>query len=151
LPFAGRDRAAIAVIDAPFRANRCFAFGYFLPVNSKKADAGTTQRVLSAKCRALRAKVEDRRTAGPSRWKTERHGNELDFVASGAHDGTDLVDPNVVNPWKIVGARMPRNPERHILHHLAVAGPAHVLLIVVTHVTNVGWSRSSRKAGSYGG
>jgi hypothetical protein len=36
---------AIAVIGEPFSAKRCLAFGYFLPVNSKKADAGTGQRL----------------------------------------------------------------------------------------------------------
>jgi hypothetical protein len=46
------------VIGAPFSANRCFAFGYLLPENSKKPDAGTTQRVLFAKCRPSERKLK---------------------------------------------------------------------------------------------
>jgi hypothetical protein len=51
LPCGSLHRPAIAVIGDPLRANRCLAFGYFLPVNSKKADAGMRQRLLLAKCR----------------------------------------------------------------------------------------------------
>jgi hypothetical protein len=53
LPFFGFQIAAIAVIGEPFSAKRCLALGYFLPVNSKKADAGTRQRLLLAKCRPV--------------------------------------------------------------------------------------------------
>jgi hypothetical protein len=52
---------AIAVIVEPFSAKRCFAFGYLLPVNSKKADAGMRQRLLFAKWRPseLRLRMPD--------------------------------------------------------------------------------------------
>jgi hypothetical protein len=45
---------------------------------------------------------------------------------------------------------MPRNPERQILHHLAEVDAVYVLLVIVAYVANVGRSRSSRKAGSFG-
>ena len=63
LPCPGFQMPAIAVIGEPFNAKRCFAFGYLLPVNSKKADAGMRQRLLFAKWRPLRAAVEDRGSA----------------------------------------------------------------------------------------
>jgi len=36
----------------------CIAFGYFLPVNSKNADAGMRQRLLLAKCRPSERKLK---------------------------------------------------------------------------------------------
>jgi hypothetical protein len=52
--------AAIAVstegvIGDPFKTNRCFAFGYFLPVNSKNAEAGMRQRLLGFPTNTLRS------------------------------------------------------------------------------------------------
>jgi len=37
VPSPWRHIPAIAMNGAPFGAKRCFAFGYFLPVNSKNA------------------------------------------------------------------------------------------------------------------
>jgi hypothetical protein len=58
VPCASLHSPAIAVIGDPFRANRCFAFGNFLPVNSKKAEAGMRQRLLLAKCRPSDRKLK---------------------------------------------------------------------------------------------
>jgi hypothetical protein len=58
LPCPGREMAAIAVIGELRSAKRCFALRYRLPVNSKKADAGTMHRVLLAKCRPSERKLK---------------------------------------------------------------------------------------------
>jgi hypothetical protein len=50
LPSASPYRPANAVIGDPFNANQRFAFGHYLPLNSKKADARIWQRLLLAKC-----------------------------------------------------------------------------------------------------
>jgi len=46
-----RHKAAIAIQLEPASVNRCFAFGYFVPVNSKKAEAGARHRLFLSKCR----------------------------------------------------------------------------------------------------
>src|SRR6185312_13864377 len=58
LPWPSRHSPAIAINGASFNVKRCFAFGYFVPVNSKKADAGTRQRLLSAKRRPSDRKLK---------------------------------------------------------------------------------------------
>jgi hypothetical protein len=63
LPFPSRHSAAIAMNGEPVNVKRCFAFGYFLPVNSKKAEAGTRQRSLLSKRRPSERKLK----AGPPR------------------------------------------------------------------------------------
>src|SRR5260221_12779868 len=63
LPLPSRHSPAIAMKGAPARVKRCFALGYFLPVNSKKAEAGTRQRLLLSKRRPSDRKLK----AGPPR------------------------------------------------------------------------------------
>lgn len=58
LPWPPRQSPAIAVIGESFSAKRYFAFGYFLPTNSKKALAGTMQRLLLAKLRPSDRKLK---------------------------------------------------------------------------------------------
>jgi hypothetical protein len=58
LPCASLQSPAIAVIGDPFKANRCLALGYFLPVNSKNAEAGMRHRLLLAKCRPSERKLK---------------------------------------------------------------------------------------------
>jgi hypothetical protein len=43
---------------APFRANRCLAFGCVLPLSSKKVEAGIRQRLLLPKCRPSEPKLK---------------------------------------------------------------------------------------------
>src|ERR1041385_557704 len=50
-PLPSRQIPAIARNGAPRKVKRCLALGYFLPVNSKNADAGIRQRLLLAKRR----------------------------------------------------------------------------------------------------
>jgi hypothetical protein len=66
---------AIAVMGDPFSAKRCFAFGYFLPVNSKKADAGMRHRLLLSKCRPSDRKLNTGPPRGPD-------GGKLKFIGT---------------------------------------------------------------------
>src|SRR5882762_3143560 len=63
LPLPSRHSPAIAMNGAPARVKRCFALGYFLPVNSKNAEAGTRQRLLLSKRRPSERKLK----TGPPR------------------------------------------------------------------------------------
>src|SRR5579883_229214 len=58
LPCPSRQMPAIAVIADPLSVNRCLAFGYALPVNSKNAEAGIRQRLLSLKLRPSERKLK---------------------------------------------------------------------------------------------
>jgi hypothetical protein len=132
------------VIGDPFSANRCFAFGYFLPVNSKKADAGTGQRLLLAKCLPSDRKLKP--------WEGKGHRHQCDLVACGSHHRPGVVDPDVVGLRKIELALMARDPEVQSLHHLAVVGPPDVLFVVVAHLANLDWAnRLAREAAIFMG
>ena len=64
LPAApSRQMPAIARKGASFKVNRCLALGYFLPVNSKNAEAGIRQRLLLSKCRPSDLKLNAGRHA----------------------------------------------------------------------------------------
>src|SRR5271156_2181787 len=65
---------AIAVIGDSFNEKRCFALGYLLPVNSKKADAGIRHRLLFANCRPSDRKLK----TGPPR----PEGGKLKFMGT---------------------------------------------------------------------
>jgi hypothetical protein len=74
-PLPGFQMPAIAVIGESFNEKRCFAFGYLLPVNSKKADAGTRQRLLFAKWRPSERKLK----TGAPPW---RPGGKLKVIGT---------------------------------------------------------------------
>ena len=148
LPCASLHRPAIAVIGDPPRANRCFAFGYFLPVNSKKADAGMRQRLLLAKCRPSDRKLKTGTPPGRAGGKANVIGTNL--VACGSHHRPRIVDPDVVGLREIEFALMARDREIQSLHQLAVLRPTDVLLVVVAHVSECRspWSRPEVGAAS---
>lgn len=62
LPAASRQSLAIAMNGAPLSVKRCFAFGYFVPVDSI---AGTRQPLLLPNCRRSERK-KPARLLGPS-------------------------------------------------------------------------------------
>src|SRR4051794_24468137 len=65
LPAASRHNPATAMNGAPLRVKRCLAFGYLVPVNSKKAEAGMRQRLLAAKRRPSERKLNTGPPFGP--------------------------------------------------------------------------------------
>src|SRR5436305_9865860 len=73
-PLASRQIPAIASNGAPRRVKRCLALGYFLPVNSKNADAGIRQRLLLSKRRPSDLKLN----TGPPR----PDGGKLNFIGA---------------------------------------------------------------------
>src|SRR5258708_3935991 len=68
----------------------------------------------------LRFEVEDRTAARRRRREAEVHRHKLDPVAGGAHDGTHVVDPDVVDLRQVVFRLLRRNAELERLHHRAV-------------------------------
>src|ERR1700750_1629749 len=66
LPSPSRQRPAIAMNGEPLSVNRCLAFGYFVPVNSKNADAGTSQPLLSPNGRPSERKLKTSPPFGPA-------------------------------------------------------------------------------------
>lgn len=108
-------------------ANRCFAFGYFFPVNSKKALAGIRQRWLSPKCLPSERKL-----------KTEPPlpvaGYQLyDAVVGSPYDRRGVAYFDIVGLRHIEFGLMRGDTERQVLYHLAVFGVADVLFIIVAH------------------
>jgi hypothetical protein len=83
---------------------------------------------------AVRAEIEDRCAARSSRRQAEGHRHELNLVPAGPHTRPNIVDPDIVGLRKIGFALMGGNRKLQSLHHLAVFGPADVLLVVVTHL-----------------
>src|SRR3954469_20922284 len=73
-PGASRHRPAMQRKGAPFKVKRCLAFGYFLPVNSKNAEAGIRQRLLLSK----RLPSERKLNTGPPRLD----GGKLNFIGT---------------------------------------------------------------------
>jgi len=97
---------------APLSVKRCFALGYFLPVNSK---------------------VEDRTAPCAGRRKAEGHRRKLDPIAGGPHHGSRIANPDVVGLRQVALALFSRRAEGEPLHHLAILSPLHMLLVVVAH------------------
>ena len=62
---------AIAMNGASFNVKRCLAFGYFVPVNSKKVDAGIRHRLLSPKRRPSERKLNTGDALGRGGGKTK--------------------------------------------------------------------------------
>ena len=60
------------------------------------------------------------------------------MIAGGAHHRTAIVDRDVVCFRQVEFGLLCRNAEREVLHHLAVFGPADMLLVVIAHADNVG-------------
>lgn len=56
---------ATAMNGERLSVKRCFAFGYFVPVNSKNADAGMRQRLLFPNCRPSERKLNTGPPFGP--------------------------------------------------------------------------------------
>ena len=100
LPAASRQSPAMARKGAPFKVKRCFAFGYFVPVNSKNADAGTRQRCICEPA-AFRSEVEHWATFRTGRGKAERHRCKLNGISGSAHDRRRIVNADVVCLRKI--------------------------------------------------
>src|ERR1700734_594639 len=132
---------AIAVTGEPFNVKRCFAFGYLLPVNSKKADAGMRQRLLCAKWRPSERKLN---TGAPP----SRLGGKLKVMGTSSillARITGPVDPHVVGPREIKLSLLAGNAQLQTLHHLAVFAPTDVLLIVAAYPPNVGSVQDRRE------
>jgi len=102
-------------------------------VNSKKADADIQAPIAFRETPPLRAEVERRLSSRPRRRETEIHGAKLDHVPGSAHDGALVVDADVVGLRQIELGLLRWNAELQLLHHLAVSGPANMLLAVITH------------------
>src|SRR5436309_12377463 len=74
VPLPSRQMPAIARNGAPRNEKRCLALGYFLPVNSKNADAGIRQRLLLSKRRPSDLKLN----TDPPR----ADGGKLNFIGA---------------------------------------------------------------------
>ena len=91
VPFPSLQSPAIARNGAPLSVNRCFAFGYFLPVNSKNAEAGIKHRLLSAKRRPSDLKLN----TGPPR----PEGGKLKFICTSS---TTLPAARITGPLSLI-------------------------------------------------
>lgn len=80
----------------------------------------------------LRPEVEYRPAFARGR-KAEIHLNQFDQIAGRAHDRPHVVDLDVVRLRQVEFCLLRRDAEFQVLHHLAVFGPADVLLVVVAH------------------
>ena len=70
-----RQMPAIAKNEASLSEKRCFAFGYFFPVNSKKSDAGIRHRFDFSKLRPSLRKLNTGPPRGPD-------GGKLKFIGT---------------------------------------------------------------------
>lgn len=106
------------------------ALGVTLSRDSKKAEAGIRQRLLFAKFRPSERKLNTGFPPG-------RDGGKLKFMEQSS---TTLPEARMTGPWSLMRTSsacgssvccvgMPSS----ILHHLAVFGPANMLLVVITH------------------
>ena len=123
----------MAMNGAPLSVNRCFAFGYFEPVNSKKADAGTRQRRLLSNRRPSDRKLKTGPPFGLAGGKPKPHRRQLDAISGRAHDRTEIVDPDIVRLREIALGLIGGRAQGERLHHLLILAPLHVLLVVVAH------------------
>jgi hypothetical protein len=114
-----------------------FDFGAFVPVNSKKCDAGMRQRPFR-EVPALGAEIDDRRALGPGRRQTPAELNQLHAIVPAPKNGRGLCRPDIIAGFKIGGGRWKDDRSADLAERREIVAVGDVVSEVVAHGGSIG-------------